>query len=207
MPPAVEVGSLNPWTNQGSPKVLIYFYHKGWFTKIFLKILFSSWSTFLPLHTSSPSFRLSWTLSQTPRSFSLSQLLLYYLSAPNPSFFALLQDTGAGPRNISFLSFFFFFLTFWLHPEAWGILVPPPRIEPAPPALEGGVLTIRPLVKSLHEYSPLTAGRTLGSVHRGQKVGSPTLSFRAEAQLPSHQRQQCSGSCPPCLAALKGAHP
>ena len=107
--PAVEVGSLNPWTNQGSPKVLIYFYHKGWFTKIFLKILFSSWSTFLRLHTSSPSFRLSWTLSQTPRSFSLSQLLLYYLSAPNPSFSALLQDTGAGPRNISFLSFFFFF--------------------------------------------------------------------------------------------------
>ena len=133
-------------------------------------------------------------------------MLLYYLSAPNPSFFALLQDTRAGPRNISFLSFFFFF-TFWLHPEARGILVPPPGIEPAPPALEGGVLTIRLLVKSLHEYSPLTAGRTLGSVRRRQKVGSPALSFRAEAQLLSHQRQQCSGSWPPCLAALKGAHP
>ena len=91
-----------PGKSQGPYLHLHLLYHKGWSTEIFLKILLSSWSTSLLLHTSSPSSRLLRNLlSQTPRSFSLSQLSHYYLLVPNPSFFALLQDTGAGPMSVS----------------------------------------------------------------------------------------------------------
>ena len=37
--------------------------------------------------------------------------------------------------------------------EAWGILVPWPGIEPAPPELEGEVLTTGPPGKSLYYFS------------------------------------------------------
>ena len=49
--------------------------------------------------------------------------------------------------------FFFFFLMFsFFGPEARGILVPLPEIEPAPPALEGEVLTSGPTGKSRHRH-------------------------------------------------------
>ena len=48
-----------------------------------------------------------------------------------------------------FLCFYFYFFDFWLHLEACTNLVPWPRIEPVPPAVEGGVLTIGPPGKSL----------------------------------------------------------
>ena len=76
------------------------------------------------------------------------------------------------PINLSrerlFLSFFFFFewtilkvftefvtillllLMFWLFDhEAYGIVAPPPEFEPAPPLLEGRVLTFGPPGNSL----------------------------------------------------------
>ena len=206
MPLQWKWGVLTPGLIREVPRSLFTFTIKDGSQKYFLKFSFppdprSSAFThpLLPSDSPEPSPKLPGLSPWASCYFIISQPQIH----PSLPCFRTLEL--APGTFLFFLSFFF--LTFWLHPEARGILVPPPRIEPAPPALEGEVLTIRPLVKSLHEYSPLTAGRTLGSVHRGQKVGSPTLSFRAEAQLLSHQRQQCSGSCPPCLAALKGAHP
>ena len=50
-----------------------------------------------------------------------------------------------GPLMLECLCFyvclFVFFLTFWLHPTACGILVPWPGIKPTPSTLEGRVLT------------------------------------------------------------------
>ena len=45
--------------------------------------------------------------------------------------------------------FFFCFLFFFFGQEACGLLAPQPEIKPAPPALEGEVLTTEPLRKSL----------------------------------------------------------
>ena len=56
------------------------------------------------------------------------------------------QERGSR-RRWAHSSFFFFF--FQPYPTACGTLIPQPGIEPAPPVLEGGVLTIGLPGKSL----------------------------------------------------------
>ena len=58
-------------------------------------------------------------------------------------FFLLLQSTGSRVQGLSSCSV-------WVssYPEAWGILVPQPGIEPTSPALEDGFLTTGPQRKS-----------------------------------------------------------
>ena len=54
---------------------------------------------------------------------------------------------------IEFVTILLLFYVFWLFGhETCGILAPSPGIEPAPPALEGEVLTTGPHGKSQHLY-------------------------------------------------------
>ena len=55
--------------------------------------------------------------------------------------FPSLANVTLIPLTLKCHFLFFFFLSFWPHPTACGILVPQPAIEPRPPALEGRVLT------------------------------------------------------------------
>ena len=64
----------------------------------------------------------------------------------NPSVYTSIDPTAVSaidwqerPHWSSIHSFFFFF--FWPHRTAWGILVPQPRMDPVPPAVETWVLT------------------------------------------------------------------
>ena len=53
---------------------------------------------------------------------------------------------------LNLLQYCFCFMFWFFGPEAYGILAPQPGIEPAPPALEGEVLTTGPPGKSLRVF-------------------------------------------------------
>ena len=81
------------------------------------------------------------------------------------------------PTLLIFVCFYFHFLNFWLHLEACANLVPWPRTEPVPPALEGGVLTTGPPGKSLIAHFRLGIVKDEGLAHGNLPRFSRTLYF------------------------------
>ena len=111
---------------------------------------------------------------------------------------------------LNLLQYCFFFLMFWFFgSEARGILAPRPGIEPAPPVLEGEVLTTGRPGKSLtHLFSSCNLAPSSLSREDAQ-TGFVKLKCKQMMQMAQRSSDTCPRACwgHPRVTARRARHP